>query len=142
MSLTSANAVILLSIDNVFPTPVQLQGFAADDVSEVEPLDSAEAVMGVDGIMSAGFVFVMVKQGFTLQADSNGNSVFDLWFATQQTARDIFFATGTLILPSVGTKWNMTQGALTSYKSMPDIKRILQPRKFEITWQSIQPGPT
>src|SRR5258708_6275480 len=136
-TLTTANAVILLSIGSVFPTPQQIQGFAADDVSDTEALASAEAVMGVDGILSGGFVFVAVKWGISIQADSASNFVFDTWYNQQQQLKDVFFASGTILVPGLGTKWYLTNGLLTSYKPMPDLKRISQPRKHEITWQSI-----
>lgn len=139
-TLTTANSIILIGIQSVFPTPQQLQGFAADDISDVEGLASAEAVMGVDGILSAGFVFVPIKQGITLQADSPSNFVFDQWYNAQQQLRDLFFATGTIILPGLPAKWYLTQGAMTLYKPIGDLKRTLQPRKYEITWQSMSPA--
>ena len=141
-TLTSANAILLIGIGSIFPTPQQIQGFAADDVTDVQPLDSAEAVMGVDGILSAGFVFVPIKQGISLQADSLSNFLFDQWYNSQQQLKDLFFATGILILPGLQTKWYFTQGALTGYKPIGDVKRIVQPRKYEITWQSMSPATT
>jgi hypothetical protein len=139
-TLTAANAILLIGVDSVFPTPQQLQGFAADDVTDVESLASAEAVMGVDGNLSAGFVFVSIKQGITLQSDSASNFLFDTWYLTQQQAKDVFPATGVLMIPGLGTKWTMSTGWLTGYKPFGDIKRIVQPRKFEITWASISPA--
>lgn len=142
MSLTAANAVIMLSIPLVFPTPVQLQGFAADDIFSTEALDSAEVQMGVDGVMSAGFVFVPVQQRFVLQADSASNFIFDTWYNVQQGAKELFFATGLITLTSVGLKFAMVKGALTSYMPLPDAKKILQPRSFGITWQSAASAPS
>jgi hypothetical protein len=31
------------------------------------------------------------------------------------------------------------KGALTSYPTMPNAARTLQPRRFQITWQSVTP---
>lgn len=139
LTLTSANAVVLLGISSVFPTPQALQGFAADDVTDIDPLNSAEAVMGVDGVMSAGFVFQMVHQNISLQADSPSNDIFDFWYAFQQQVEDLAFATGTIVLPGLQKKWLLTKGTLSTYKPMPDIKRTTQPRRYSITWQSITP---
>ena len=93
--------------------------------------------MGVDGIMSAGFVFVPVKQGFTLQADSDSNDVFDIWWNNMQITKSIFYANAVITLIDIGTKWNFTRGALTQYQPLPNAKKLLQPRKYEITWNSI-----
>lgn len=139
-SITSATAIVMLSIPPLFPIPQQLQGFGADDVYDTDPLESAEVSMGVDGRLSAGFVFVPVRQNYTLQADSPSIFVFDAWWAAQQQARDIYYATGIVVLSSVGKKWAMTRGVLSSYKPLPDAKKKLDPQKFAITWESTFPA--
>lgn len=139
-SITAANAIFTLSITGLFPTPQQLQGFAADAVFETEPLQSAEVLMGVDGNLSGGFVNVEVKQGITLQADSPSIAIFDTWWSQQQAAKDVFTASGIITLKSVGTKWAMTKGFLTTYQPIPNAAKLLQPRKFGITWQSVSPA--
>jgi hypothetical protein len=138
-TLTTVNAVLMLAVNNIFPVPQQLQGFAADDVTDVEGIETSEAVMGVDGILSAGFVYVPVRQNITLQADSASNALFDLWYTTQRQVQDLFFASGIIVLPGLGTQWVMNKGTLTQYKPVPDVKKISQPRKFQITWQSVIP---
>jgi hypothetical protein len=139
-TITGANAIYMLGVTSVFPTPVQLQGFAADDVFDTDVLESAEVLMGVDGIMSGGFVFVPVKQNVTLQADSDSNDVFDAWWQAMQTSREMFYANATITIRAVGKKFTLTKGALTGYKPIPDTKKLLQPRKFSITWNTVAPA--
>ena len=139
MSITSATAILMLGIPSLFPVPQQLQGFAADDIFDVDAIDSAEVLMGVDGILSAGFVFVPIRQNISLQADSPSNIIFDTWWAFQQQTKDVFFANGSVVIKSLSSKWTLVKGSLTSYKPIPDAKRIMQPRRFTITWQSVQP---
>jgi hypothetical protein len=140
-SITSANAVIALTIAGVFPTPVQLQGFAADDVFDTDQVNPSETLMGVDGILSAGFVFVPIQQNFSLQADSPSNFIFEQWNAQQQAAAEIFFANGIVTLTSINKVYVMRKGVLSGYKAIADGKRVLQPRRFSITWESIVPSP-
>src|SRR5438045_2746386 len=97
-SLTAATAIYQLAIASIFPTPQQLQGFAADDVFSTDPLESAEVVMGVDGFLSGGFVFREVKQKIVLQADSPSVFVFDQWWQQSQVAREILPATAVVVL--------------------------------------------
>ncbi len=137
MSLTGANSVILLGINGVFPVAQQLQGFAADDVFTSEMVKRVETLMGVDGILSGGFVNMEVKQTFSLQGDSPSQDLFDQWDAAQVAAQDVFTANGLITLFSVGSKWNMTKGFLTGYTPINDVKKLVQPRKFEITWQQL-----
>lgn len=139
-SITAANATFLLTIPSVFPVPQQLQGFAADDIFSTDPLESAEILMGVDGKLSAGFVFVPPKQGIFLQADSPSNAIFDAWYAAQQTVKDIFFADGLVQLTSIGTKWALIRGVLSTYPPIPDAGKTLKPRRFGITWESVSPA--
>lgn len=139
-SITSANATILLAIDGVFPIPQQIQEFAADDIFDADPLEAAEVSMGVDGRLSAGFVFVPVKWNITLQGNSQSNNVFDDWYNAQQVIKDTYRASGIVILPAIGRKWVMNNGVLTTYPTMPSAKRTLQPRKFGITWESVSPA--
>jgi hypothetical protein len=47
-----------------------------------------------------------LKQSFTLQADSDSTFIFDTWWAKQQQAKDIFYASGTtVILQPPGKPW-------------------------------------
>jgi len=141
MSITSSNAIIQLVIPEVFPAPMQLQQFSADDVFGTDALVPAEIVMGVDGHQSAGFVYVSTKQNFTLMADSPSNDVFDLWWGASQAAGEVITANAVIVLKSIGRKYQMTKGVLSSYAPAPDAKRTLQQRRFEITWERFSPSP-
>lgn len=140
-NITSANAVIMLAINGLFPTAQQLQGFAAEDVFDTDTLESAEVMMGVDGILSAGFVFVPIKQNFALQADSESNNLFETWYLQQQAAKEPFFASGVIHLTSINRTYVMNNGVLTGYKPIADAKKVLQPRQFAITWESVVGAP-
>jgi hypothetical protein len=139
--LTNANSVIMLAIAGLYDSPQQLQGYAADDVFSAEQIDMAETQMGVDGKLSAGFIFVPQPWSITLQADSDSNDIFDNWTQAQIAAKAPYFASGTVMLPSVGKKWAMVNGVLTKFTPMPAGKKILQPRQFTITFENISPAP-
>lgn len=141
VSITSSNAIITLSQPTLFPIPIQIQGFAPDDVFDIDQIKSVETSMGVDGILSGGFVYVEVMQNITLQADSASNDFFDVLHAQMVAAGDIYPISGLIILPSITTKWALQNGFLTGYKPAPDAKKILQPRKYQITWNRIVPAP-
>jgi hypothetical protein len=144
-TLTGANTTFMLAVANLYPTPVQIQGFAADDVIETEAASPVETQMGVDGILSAGLVAVPRKHIITLQGDSVSNLVFEAWDAAQQAAAqtggDLLWASAVLRLPSISRTYIMAKGVLSSVMSSPSVKKLLQPRKYEITWETIAPGP-
>lgn len=136
-TLTSANAVITLTINGLFSTPQQLQGFAADNIYDVDTQEIVETAMGVDGLLSGGFVFNPVNQTFTMQADSASNAIFEVWAATQAQIKDVLTANGRTTLPSLGKSYVMTKGFLSSLPPLPSAGKILQPRKYAIRWQSV-----
>jgi hypothetical protein len=141
MSITSANAVYTLTIPGIFQRPVQLHEFATDDIFGTESLKSVETMMGVDGNLTGGFAYVEVKQSVALMADSQSGDIFDQWWQFSQTLVEAYPALGLIILPSVGKQYVMQKGYLTGYKPIPDAKKTLQPRTFEITWQRIIANP-
>ncbi|WP_049018403.1 phage tail fiber protein, partial [Burkholderia multivorans] len=108
---------------------------------DTEALTPAEVVMGVDGKLSAGYTPVPTKQNISLQADSDSNLIFEAWHLAQQTAKEVYFASAIVRLPSVSKSYVLTNGVLTSYMPIPDAKKILQPRKFQITWESVVGAP-
>lgn len=140
-TITSVDAVLTLTIPLIFPTPVQLHGFSMDDIYGIERIRSVETRMGVDGVLSGGFVHVAVVQSITLQADSESNDVFDAWWTNMQASRGTFPAQGLIKLPAIATKFKQTTGFLTGYTPAPPAKRVLEPRVYEITWQNIAPLP-
>lgn len=140
-TLTAANAVITITIPNLFSIPQQLQGFSADDVYDVDQQEVVETMMGVDGILSGGFVNVAVKQTFTLMADSASNLIFETWAINQALIQDAYVANGSTTLPATGRVYTSTKGFLTSYQPIPSGGKLLKPRKYTITWQSVLPSP-
>ena len=136
-TLTAANAIIMLSISGLYSVAQQLQGFAAEDVFDADAIDTAETSMGVDGRLSAGLVLNPIKQGFTLQGDSDSIDLFDNWYLAQLAVKDLYWASGSVTLKSIGRKYTMTNGVLQNYKPISDAKKILQPRKFSLVWESV-----
>ena len=140
-TLTGASCILTISVPGLFNSPVTLQGFAADDVFSTDDQEVAETSMGVDGILSGGFVHVPIKQTIALQADSASNAIFETWAAQQKAALDTYTANGTANIVSTGRSYVMTKGFLSTIKTVPDVKKLLQPRRFVITWQSIRSVP-
>ena len=136
-TLTAANSVIMLTVAGLFDVPQRLSGFAADDVVDTDQVDSAETMMGVDGRLSAGWIPAPIKQTFSLQADSDSLTFFEGWYVAQQGIRELYIASGTIYLPATQRKYTLRRGFLTNHGIMPTIKKVLQPRKFGITWEGL-----
>lgn len=140
-TITSANSVLLLGIANLFNVPVQIQGFATDDMFTLEDVDMAETMMGADGKLSAGWIPVPKSLEITLQADSASNDFFDAWVSAESVAREKYVCNGTILLKGTGRLYTMVTGYLKRGSMMPAAKKVLQPRKFVIEFQDVQPAP-
>ncbi len=140
-TITSANAVLILTIPGVFDSGVRIQGFATDDIFGTDPIATTEARMGVDGNLAAGKIFNPVKMKLHIEANSPSVDVFEAWNAAEEQLRETISCTGTLEMPGVGKSFDLTNGYLTSFKSLPDAKKTAQPVEHEITWERVQPAP-
>lgn len=136
-TITSANSVFTLVVPGLYPVPVQLQGYASDRAFTTDAIDLAEVQMGVDGRMTAGYTPNPVRQTITLQADSPSKDIFTAMIQATKVAREIFYISGTVTLPSTGEAYMMTRGVLTSGKQIPDVQKVLQPVDYIITWESV-----
>lgn len=136
-SITSANSVFTVTVPGLFPAPVQLRGYSADKAFSADAVDLAEVQMGVDGRMTAGFVPNPVKMTVSLQADSPSKDIFTSMIEAMKTAREVFYISGTIALPSTGEVFTMVRGILTNAKQIPDAQKVLQPMDYVITWESI-----
>ncbi len=141
-SLTSANVVLMLSVAGLYDSPQQIQGFDVDEATDIDPITVAETKMGVDGVFSAGRIYAEVPQNIMLQADSASVDFFDNWRDAQESSGDIYWGSGTLVLPSVSKIYTLSQGVLKTYAPIPNVRKILQPRKFMITWGRVTGAPT
>ena len=136
-TITSANSVLIFSIPDL-QLIVPIYGYAADAAFMNETITAAEVTMGVDGFMSAGYIFKEVKQKITLSPDSPSKETFDAWYALMFATREVVFADATLTLPATNEQYTFTKGVMTTYHGAPTGKKILQPVEYEITWQAIQ----
>jgi hypothetical protein len=95
--------------------------------------------MGVDGRMTAGYTPNPVRQTISLQADSPSKQIFTAIANAMKAAREVFYISGTIDLPSTGESFVCTRGILQAVKPLPDAGKVLQPMDFMIVWESINP---
>lgn len=138
-TITSANSVFTIAVPGLYPTPVQLQGFSAERAWETADLEVTESQMGVDGRKTSGWVPNMVSQTISFQADSPSKQIFITIQRAMKAARDVFYISGSIVLPSTSESFTCTKGTLKTVKPLPDAAKVLQPMNFTIEWESIDP---
>jgi hypothetical protein len=139
-NITAANAVFMLAIPPIYTAPQQIVGFASDSAWDAGESEPAEIMIGVDGIVSAGFVPFLTDFTVHLQADSPSSSIFETWLESQKTTLTIYFGVATLLIPAINRKYAMSQGVLRRMPPLPGTRKVLQPRDFVITWGDISPA--
>lgn len=136
-TITSANSSFALSVTDLYPVPQNIQGYAADDAFVAAAQDLAEIVMGVDGHMSAGYVFTPTPQTITIMPDSPSLVVFENWVQAMTLAQEVYRCNATISLPSIKRKYTLKNGVLTNAPKMPGVRRTLQPVAYVITWEKV-----
>jgi hypothetical protein len=141
-TITAANIILILNVPSVSfsGAPVQISGFSQDDMFDAEGQDVAEIMMGVDGRLSAGRIFKEVKQNITLQADSPSIVFFEAWNAAELALVDKLSASGSIAYPSLGSQYTLNNGFLMTTSALPDAKKVVQPRKWTLVWETVTPA--
>ena len=140
-AITAANAVIMLSADGLFPVPQQIQGFARDRIFTSDAVERAETMMGVDGRLSAGFVYNEVPMAITLMGDSPSNDFFEALDAAEQRIGGKYILTGLVRLKAIGRSYVLTRGFLMSMPIMPGLARTIEPRTYGLRFEKLSPAP-
>lgn len=144
-TITSANDVFTLVVGAgataVFTAPIQVQGFATDDAFDIEDSNPVEVRKGVDGKKSSGFTPFMVKQVIHLQADSASIDLFDAWLAAMKALQEDITCDGSIVSPSVGKIYTLSNGSMTRISQMAPNKKVKEPQVYEITWDRVDVAP-
>lgn len=132
-TLTVANSSIAITVEALFPASTLLKGYAADNVFEAAAVENGEFQMGIDGKLSAGFVYNVIPFTLTLQADSESLDIFERVWQYETTNRTKLNVSLTVALPSNGKRYGLVDGHVRSFKA-PAGQRILQPGIVEFAF--------
>lgn len=139
-TLTVANSTLTMSTEALYPSAQRIQGYAADDAFDFSEVENGEYSMGIDGKLSAGFVFNAIPLTITLQADSASVAIFENIWQYEVSNRTKLTNNITVSLPAVGKRYELKNGYVQSYKA-PSGKKILQPAVVVFTFERLQVSP-
>lgn len=140
--LSDVNARFTLSIPDVFATPQVLQQYATDDAWASDEVDIAETMIGVDGIMSAGYTPFIIQQTVFFQATSPSIlAVMEQWRSAMTASQQTLWAQGIILVPSIGTQYQLYNGVLVRVTPFPRAKKVLQPVTYRIHWNGYNASP-
>lgn len=135
-NITSADSTFALTITDLYDTPQLLQGYSADAAFAFEAVENVETVMGIDGNMSAGFVFNPIEQSVSIMPDSPSAIIFQQWVKQQRSDKNVYWATAVINIPAIRQIVTLTNGVLVSGPPAPTAARVLQAMEFRIRWEN------
>ena len=135
--VTSANATAILTVDELYPSGVKLEQFSADNALTMSDDTIAEARMGVDGQMVAGYTPAIKTVNVILEPSSPSMKVFSDIYKASQTNRRVYKLALTLTLPAIGKTFNFVNGVMTQGKFAPDLGKTLQSQTFQISFEKV-----
>jgi hypothetical protein len=136
-TLTSANAVLKMTAEALYTSAVSISGFATDDAWDPDAVQNGEYAMGVDGTLSAGFVFNEIHLSITVQADSPSLVYYENIWNYEVTNRTKLQLAQTIRSVANGRNYDYKQGYMVSYKA-PAGKKILQPAVVQMVFSRLE----
>lgn len=136
--LTSADATLILTCEDLYPAGVQLEGFATDGIMSGEDTTVAETRMGVDGRLSAGYTPTATSVTISLEASSPSLEVMQNIWSYMQTTMSQPECTLTVNIPTLDQTVSYTQGCMTSGHPVPDLKQLLDPTQWQFTFAKVK----
>lgn len=137
-SITSADAIFILTVPELGIVGHKLQGFAVDKAFSSENKIYSETQVGVDGKLSAGYTPTKTTMMLTLQADSDSRKVMNAILEAMETSKKVYYMSGVITLPATNENFSLTRGAIVSGKKSPDAAKLLQPIDYSIDWESVR----
>lgn len=135
--VTSANAQLVLTVDELFPSGIELQQFSADGIFTSDSIEMAETRRSVDGIMVAGVIKNISSVTLTLEASSP--SVGDLVYIrdSMEANNKPYECTLTCFIPSLGVTRTFVRGVLKSAPPISAAQRTMQPTQWGFDFERV-----
>ena len=136
--ITSANAELVLTVDEIFPAGIVLQQFGADQAFNMDAIDITETRMGVDGKMVVGYTPAIYPITITLESSSPSRfSLSTLWEAMVANKRP-YICGLVATLPSTGERLTWSMGVLKNGAPVPSGQKTLQPTTWLFHFEKLK----
>ena len=141
-SITSSNSVFQLSAGTLYPQPVLMKQYTADRAFASEDADIAEVAKGVDNNLYYGWVPRLYVQTIMFAPNSPSVGIFENIVLTEDSLMDKIPLAATIVIPALSRKYTFNNGILSRYTPFPSAARVMEPRGFTITWDTVVPSPS
>lgn len=138
IDITSANAELVLSAEEVFPQGIALQMFSTDQSYSTESQQMAETRMGVDGHIAAGQVPAIKPVTIHLEAASPSYDYLAALATAMETNRKVYRCTLVANIPAIGKTLIWSIGVLQAGTRVPAGAKTLQPTQWTFHFEKFE----
>ena len=136
-TITSANAILILTVEELYPSGVQIEKFASDDAFSSDNVAIAEVRMGVDGQLAAGYTPAPIPFKISLEADSDSIEYLRNIANNQRLNKTTYSITASISIPALGKEFTLINGILTEVPSILNAKKVLEPTQWGFTFEDV-----
>lgn len=135
--VTSANAQLVLVVDELFPSGIQLQQFSADGVFSSDSIEMTETRRSVDGIMVAGVIKNISSVSLTLEASSPSAADLEYLRDCMEANNKPYECTLTCFIPALNVTRTFVRGVLKSAPPISAAQRTMQPTQWGFDFERV-----
>nr|DAI16313.1 MAG TPA: Protein of unknown function (DUF3277) [Caudoviricetes sp.] len=137
-SISSANSVLTLSVEEIDPS-----GFVVDDFSSGDPYGSDNVTSTVirmtqDGKLLAGFKHTSKPFKIILEPTSSAlQKLLNVVNHEKLNGKNYFF-NGTLYIPSLELEFSLISGVIESHPELISSKEVLEPTTWQFQFENVE----
>ena len=137
-STTAISASWIINIPSIGIIGHKVEGFSADDAFSAQSVKLIESYLGIDGLFNAGFIPQLKQLRGTLAPTSTSLEIFNLLFYEMERQEEAVWINSSIIqIPSINANFALTNGVLSEWTPIPNVKKVVQPVAFTIDWSKI-----
>lgn len=140
--ITSANCSLVLTVEEIFESGIDVQMFATDQAFSQGDSQVAETRMGVDGKMVAGYTPNIKEVTIMLEAASPSYEAFAQIYRASETNKRLYRCTLVATSPSLGVVWTWSNGVMQSGQIVPAAKQVFDPTTWVFHFSDLDHGST
>lgn len=134
LDITSANASMIMIVQDLYPVGVPITNFSTDQMVDGDEHEYAQARMGVDGGMAAGFVPNPWNVTISLEASSPSLKVMQTLAQAMVTNKCTYEVSLIITVPALNQVHAYRKGVLLTGKDLPGIRKTLEPTQWKFTF--------
>lgn len=123
--ITSANSTLVLTVENLYPAGVKIEGFSTDNSFAMDDDTIAETHMGIDGKLTAGFTPSEKSVTITLDAGSPSYEVLCNIYNMSKTNMTVLDTSMQITVPALGKEFSFKNGVMVTGHPLSAGEKVL-----------------